>query len=57
MSEKCNGESLKKWIELSQSSGGPEQFLSRYLKIELLKAVTSRLVEIKDEDIEKIFPV
>ncbi len=44
------------WLELGKPSGGPEQFLSRDLKVKLLQEVTKGLVEIKDEDIERIFP-
>lgn len=46
----------QEWLEAGKPSGGPEQFLSRDLKIELLKAVTGGLIEISDEEIEKIFP-
>jgi len=57
---KVNGrefrESFNKWLEVGKPSGGPEQFLSRDLKIKLLKEVTKGLVEISDEDIERIFP-
>ena len=49
-------DAFNKWLELGKPSGGPEQFLSRDLKIELLKAVTKNLVEINDEEIERIFP-
>ena len=49
-------EAFKIWLEKNRPSGGPEQFLSRDLKVELLKAVTKELVEISDDDIEKIFP-
>lgn len=44
------------WLEEGKPSGGPEQFLSRDLKIKLLKEVTRGLVDIRDEDIERIFP-
>lgn len=47
---------FQKWLDLNKPSGGPEQFLSRDLKIEILKAVTKDLVEISDEEIEKTFP-
>lgn len=50
-------DAFKKWVSSDEPSGGPEQFLSRNLKIELLKAVTKGLIEIKDEDVEKIFPI
>ncbi len=49
-------DTTKKWLEKGQPSGGPEQFLSRDLKIEILKAVTSGLTEISDEEIAQIFP-
>lgn len=49
-------EVTKKWLREDEPSGGPEQFLSRDLQVEILKAVTKGLVEIKNEDIEKIFP-
>ncbi len=48
--------SIKRWLKAGKPSGGPEQFLSRDFKIELLKAVTKDLVEISAEEIEKIFP-
>ncbi|MBI2062384.1 MAG: hypothetical protein HYT64_01705 [Candidatus Yanofskybacteria bacterium] len=48
--------SIEKWLEQGKPSGGPEQFLSRNLKIALLKAVTKDLVEISDKEIEGIFP-
>lgn len=50
------GGAVNKWFEADKPSGGPEQFLSRDLKIELLKAVTKGLIEINDEEIEKILP-
>ena len=51
------GDAFTKWLEANKPSGGPEQFLSRDLKIRLLKKVTKGLVDISDEDIERIFPV
>ena len=48
--------SYERWLKAGQPSGGPEQFLSRDLKIKLLKEVTKGLIEISDEEIEKIFP-
>lgn len=48
--------SVKKWVETGKLSGGPEQFLSRDLKMGILKAVTKNLIEISEEEIEKIFP-
>lgn len=47
---------FKKWVSSDEPSGGPEQFLSRDLKIQILKAVTKDLVEIGDEKIEGIYP-
>ncbi|GEM_PF-4605600 len=47
---------LKMWLQNQEPSGGPEQFLSRDLKIRLLKEATKGLVEIEDEEIERIFP-
>ncbi|HEY4474910.1 MAG TPA: hypothetical protein VJC06_03245 [Candidatus Paceibacterota bacterium] len=47
---------FQKWLEMGKPSGGPEQFLSRNLKIEILKAVTKNLTEISDKEIERIFP-
>ena len=49
-------EVIKKWLNAGEPSGGPEQFLSRKLKIEILKAVTKNLTKISDEDIDIIFP-
>ena len=48
-------EVFDRWLD-NKPSGGPEQFLSRDLKIKLLEAATKSLVEISDEEIEKIFP-
>ncbi|MDO8496626.1 MAG: hypothetical protein Q7S43_04245 [bacterium] len=48
-------EIFQKWLDEGKPSGGPEQFLSRDLKVKLLKEVIKGLVNISDEDIEKIF--
>lgn len=48
-------DSFNRWLK-NKPSGGPEQFLSRDLKIKLLKEVTRGLVDIRDEDVERIFP-
>jgi len=45
------------WLGAGKPSGGPEQFLSRDLKVKLLEEVTKGLVEISDKDIGRIFPL
>lgn len=48
-------DSFNRWLK-NKPSGGPEQFLSRELKVKLLKEVTKGLIEISDEEIDRIFP-
>lgn len=47
---------FKQWLDTGRPSGGPEQFLSRDLKTKLLKETTQGLVQITDEEMDKIFP-
>lgn len=47
---------FNKWLSNDKPPGGPEQFLSRDLKMGILKAVTKDLIEISEKEIEKIFP-
>ena len=47
-------DAVKKWLEVGEPSGGPEQFLSRDLKIDILKAVTEKLTDIPQEVFDKI---
>src|SRR3989344_805441 len=44
------------WLDAGKPSGGPEQFLSRDLKAQILKEVTKGLIKITDEEIEKALP-
>lgn len=46
-------EALKKWFELGEPSGGPEQFLSKELKVAILRAVTEKLTDISQEVLDK----
>lgn len=48
-------ETVTRWLEAGKPSGGPEKFLSRDLKISILKKSTKELVRISDKEIDKIF--
>ncbi|OHA06512.1 MAG: hypothetical protein A2934_05205 [Candidatus Sungbacteria bacterium RIFCSPLOWO2_01_FULL_47_10] len=43
-----------RWLEAEKPSGGPEQFLSKDLKMRLLKESTQGLVQLSDEEIERL---
>lgn len=45
---------VKKWFEVGEPSGGPEQFLPKDLKVAILKAVTEKLIDVPQEVFDKI---
>lgn len=47
-------DAFKKWVSSDEPSGGPEQFLSKELKVAILKAVTGKLTKIPQEVFDKI---
>ena len=48
-------EAFGKWMRLGKPSGGPEQFLSKELKTDLLMQATRGIVKIKKEALEHLF--
>ena len=45
---------FRRWLDEGKPSGGPEQYLTREEKIKILKAVTKDILDLSNEELEKI---